>query len=388
MAWVRFPDGSRRKVERVSKADAQHDLDELLALRASAELPGPRRRRLATFGEVIDAWVGEGCPTAAPSSRGRHARTKSPNTVANVRYLLDGHVRPELGNLWVDRTTTERLERVFQKMAAAGYATSTIHHAWLYLNQACLHAVRQRRTRLNPAADVLLPEARPPKARKSFTIEELERLVVDAIPQDARPAMWLTGLMCGLRPGELAGLRWPFVDVDGGEPSIDVVERASEVADRYAGQAKPKTARRGRIGLHPLVVAALRRHRDEMRLLGLYDPEGFVFCTRNGTAMSVSNLRRAFQQLCDRAGLVGEEWTTYELRHSFVSLVADQLDDLVKVADLVGHADTRTTQGYRHAVRPSLPHAIEAWDRLLGRAGAAGVGASREPLGLAVSDPT
>jgi site-specific recombinase XerD len=56
----------------------------------------------------------------------------------------------------------------------------------------------------------------------------------------------------------------------------------------------------------------------------------------------------------------GEERTTYELRHPFVSLVADQLDDLVKVADLVGHADTRTTQGYRHAVRPSLPHAIEA----------------------------
>ena len=367
MAWVRFPDGSRRKVERVSKADAQHDLDELLALRASAESPGPRRQRLVTFGEVIDAWMAAGCPTAAPSSRGRHARTKSPNTIANIRYLLDGHVRPEIGNLWVDRTTTERLEAVFRKMAAAGYASSTIHHTWLYLNQACIHALRQRRTKQNPAADVLLPEARPPKTRKSFTIGQLERLLVDAIPQDARPAMWLTGLMCGLRPGELAGLRWPFVDVEGDEPSIDVVERASEVSDRYAGQARPKTARRGRIGLHPLVVAALRRHRDDMRLLGLYDPDGFVFCTRNGTAQSLSNLRRAFQQLCDRAGLVGEEWTTYELRHSFVSLVADQLDDLVKVADLVGHADTRTTQGYRHAVRPSLPHAIEAWNRLLGR---------------------
>jgi len=48
-----------------------------------------------------------------------------------------------------------------------------------------------------------------------------------------------------------------------------------------------------------------------------------------------------------------------------VSLVADQLDDIVKVADLVGHRDSRTTQGYRHAVRPALPHAVEAWDRLL-----------------------
>ena len=90
-----------------------------------------------------------------------------------------------------------------------------------------------------------------------------------------------------------------------------------------------------------------------------------MFCTRNRTPHSLSNLRRGFRRLCDRAGL-GEDWTTYELRHSFVSLVADQLDDLVKLADLVGHVDTRTTQGYRHPVRPSLPHAIEAWDRLLG----------------------
>jgi site-specific recombinase XerD len=65
---------------------------------------------------------------------------------------------------------------------------------------------------------------------------------------------------------------------------------------------------------------------------------------------------------------LGSDWTTYELRHSFVSLVADQLDDLVKVADLAGHVDTRTTPGYRHPVRPSLPHAIRAWDLLLQRA--------------------
>ena len=39
MAWVRFPDGSRRKVERVDKADAQAELDELVSLRVHAEAP-------------------------------------------------------------------------------------------------------------------------------------------------------------------------------------------------------------------------------------------------------------------------------------------------------------------------------------------------------------
>lgn len=256
-------------------------------------------------------------------------------------------------------------------MARDGYSTSTVDRTWLYLNQACQWALRQRQIKTNPAAEALLPAARPAKARKSLTIEQAQRLLVDAIPGSTRPAMWVTGLMCGLRPGELAGLRWPFVDIDGNHPSIEVAERAVEVDARYAGQAEPKTARgRRRIGLHPLLVAALQRHREEMELLGLYDDEGFVFCTRNGTPISLSSLRRGFKALCEQAGL-GREWTTYELRHSFVSLVADQLDDLVKVADLAGHVNTKTTQGYRHPVRRSLPHAIEAWDRLLQRGGSA-----------------
>src|SRR5947208_3087945 len=58
-----------------------------------------------------------------------------------------------------------------------------------------------------------------------------------------------------------------------------------------------------------------------------------------------------------KRAVLGVDWTTYELRHAFVSLVADLLDDLVKVADLAGHVDTRTTQGDRRPVRPSLPHA-------------------------------
>lgn len=53
--------------------------------------------------------------------------------------------------------------------------------------------------------------------------------------------MWVTGLMCGLRPGELAGLRWPYVDIDSEAPSITVAERALEIEDKYVGQATPKT---------------------------------------------------------------------------------------------------------------------------------------------------
>lgn len=368
MAWVRFPDGSRRKVERASRAEAERDLDTLLSERDTARSPRPRRERLVTFNEVLDGWVAAGCPNVAVDKRSRRAKPKSENTLDKIGYLLDGHVRPPLGNLRVERTDTERVAAVFHAMAEAGYATSTIDHTWSYLNQACVYGVRTGRITVNPAADVLLPAARPSRTRKSFTIDQVRKLLLEAIPTDPRPAQWVTGLMCGLRPGELAGLRRIHVDVDSDDPHILVAERTKEVRKRYAGQAPPKTARKAGIGLHPVVVAALRQHRAELGMLGLYDREGFVFGTRNGTPQSVGNIRRAFKRLCTRASLDGDEWTTYELRHSFVSLVSDALDDLMKVADLAGHANLRTTEGYRHAVHVSLPHAVTAWDSLLGRA--------------------
>jgi len=364
MAWVRFPDGSRRKVERSEKADAQAALNELLTRRALAEAPEAVRQRQASFAEVIEAWFAAGCPNVSPTRTSRHARVKSPNTIANAHQLLGASVLPVIGDIRVDRTTTARLEHLFNSMVTT-HATSTIDRNWNYLNQALQFGVRNRMVRTNPAADVLLPAKRPSKPRRSFTLEQTMTLITVAIPADPRPAMWLTGLMCGLRPGELAGLRWPYVDIDSEAPSIEIAESAMEVGDKYQGQGAPKTPRsRRRMSLHPLLVLALRRHRREQKLLGRYDGEGIVFCTRNGTAMTKTNMRRAFRTLCKNAGF-GEGWTTYELRHSFVSVVSDQLDDLVKVADLAGHVDTRTTEGYRHSVRPSLPHAAEAWEQLL-----------------------
>jgi len=94
MAWVRFPDGSRRKVERADKADAKAALDDLLTRRALAEAPEPVRDRLASFADVIEAWFTAGCPNVAPTRASRHARVKSPNTIANARQLLGASVLP------------------------------------------------------------------------------------------------------------------------------------------------------------------------------------------------------------------------------------------------------------------------------------------------------
>ena len=77
----------------MEKADAKRDLDELIAPRAQSIDPGLRHTKLATFGEVVQAWFRAGCPSVAPTSKSRHARLKSPREPDLVKVAdLAGHV--------------------------------------------------------------------------------------------------------------------------------------------------------------------------------------------------------------------------------------------------------------------------------------------------------
>ena len=90
MAWVTFPDGSRRKVGRVERADAGTDLSSLLAQRATAEAAAARRERLASFDDVIDTWIAAGAAAAdwqaEPPRQEESPRTPSPSRLTPGRH--------------------------------------------------------------------------------------------------------------------------------------------------------------------------------------------------------------------------------------------------------------------------------------------------------------
>ena len=63
------------------------------------------------------------------------------------------------------------------------------------------------------------------------------------------------------------------------------------------------------------------------------------------------------------AGLVPEDWTPREMRHSFVSLLSDNGVPLEDIARLVGHSGTSTTETvYRKQIRPVLIEGAGARD--------------------------
>ncbi|MFA7763385.1 tyrosine-type recombinase/integrase [Streptomyces sp. NRRL S-448] len=85
---------------------------------------------------------------------------------------------------------------------------------------------------------------------------------------------------------------------------------------------------------------------------------GLVFPSREGRGrvMAASSVRINLRSLLKEAGFTNpEEWTTRELRTSFVSLLSDHGVPIEAISRLVGHSGSNTTERvYRKQIRPVI----------------------------------
>ncbi len=114
-------------------------------------------------------------------------------------------------------------------------------------------AVRWRLIGFNPAEDADAPAPTLPRPR-AWTPEQVGAFLAEA-GGDRWAAMWRLAATTGLRRGELAGLRWEDLDLDGGEL---VVAENRVVVNHRVHTGTPKGNRARRIGLDPATVEALR----------------------------------------------------------------------------------------------------------------------------------
>jgi integrase len=178
----------------------------------------------------------------------------------------------------------------------------------------------------------------------------------------------VVSLLTGARTEELRALTWSHVDLDGAPsvkpPTVDLWRSV-----RADGETKTKKSRRS-IELPALAVTALREHRNlqaEMRLrLGeRWTGSDLVFASQTGTPLDAANVRRGFRAVVAAAGLVAEDWTPRELRHSFVSLLSSSGMSIEDISHLVGHASTKVTETvYRKELRPVLTRGARAMDEI------------------------
>lgn len=367
----RSADGKRQR-RKVTGATRAEVADKLAKVRAEHEAGLPVAGRDMSVAELLDRWVVDVLPSRVEAK-----------TVASYRWAAEEHLKPGLGHSPLRRLSPEDVERFLKAKSKAGLSKATLIRLRAVLGQALRWAEKRGYVMRNAAALADLPaDARESKPGRALTPDEARALL--AAIATARPnlddpdgpglphrleALWLTQLMLGLRPGEVAGLRWADVDLAGG---VIHVRSSLRWTDGEPELVAPKTSRSRRsLGAPAPVVEALRRHADrqadEMALLGVRWPAEWadlVFTSEAGTPIDPANARRELRNVAAKAGL--GHLRPYDLRHSAATLLAASGVPLEHVADVLGHDGLRMARlVYVHAQAPSVDAAVAPMERLL-----------------------
>ena len=155
----------------------------------------------------------------------------------------------------------------------------------------------------------------------------------------------LKGLDLEVRRGEVFGLRWQDVDLDGARATI---------ARSYRGS--PKNGKPRHLPLPSVVTQLLRSWRDECpkTVEGLICP---VYA--RGWKLSARSKDAGLQALAQAAGVRRFERGWHALRHTFASQFVMNGGSLVALQKILGHSTVEMTMIYAHLAPDFLAGELE-----------------------------
>lgn len=283
-------------------------------------------------------------------------------TIVKCTTLANKHVIPALGKRQLRELSADDVDRWLEAKAQI-LSTDTVGILHSILKRAIIRAQKRDKVRRNVVLLCEIPHGREGRPSKSLTFDQAVALL-SAAEGTRLYAYIVVSLLTGARTEELRALTWPHVRLDVDPPFIEVWHSV-----RAKGDTKTRKSRRS-LELPQRCVDALECHRRLQAKLradtsATWRNNDLVFCTYFGTTLDAANVRRAFRKVAEAAGLDPAAWTPRELRHSFVSLLSDAGMPIERIAQLVGHNSTRTTElVYRHQLRPVIQGGAEIMDGL------------------------
>lgn len=158
--------------------------------------------------------------------------------------------------------------------------------------------------------------------------------------------------MTGLRRGELCGLRWADIELEGA--TLTVLQTIVTVRGAAALSDVRSAHSRRTIDLDAATVAVLRRHRVaqlEWRMLAGpgWTDTGLAFTNPSGTAWHPDTVSATVQRLIDASSL--PRVTLHGLRHSHITHLLVAGVDVKTVSARAGHAAAAfTLDRYGHVL--------------------------------------
>lgn len=229
-------------------------------------------------------------------------KLRSYNSTVSVLKAFEN----EFGNQIVNTILPEELKRYQQKRKAQGLKPSTIDKELRQTQTAIEQGFYNRKVDGEPlrafkAVKKLLVKGTNARER-TISIEEYIKLL--AVAKGHIRDMMIVAYNTGMRPGEIRGLKWSYIDWQAG-----FIKLPPEVTKEGA-----KTKETKRIPINSNVRAVLDKLRPAPGIVS-EDHHDFVF-TYRGKPMK--NSRRSFKTACEDAGLIyGEKIEDGVIFHDF-----------------------------------------------------------------------
>ena len=294
----------------------------------------PLRPRRSSFDKLIAEATGQTVSTyplfsevAAAALEYHATKWKGTKTVDQRRGLIRTYLNPVLGDMEIDRVSSEHITEVMRPVWHAKAATAK--KIWAVLTSTFSYAIGEKYVVIDP-----LPQAKTGLGRQAVSVEHHEALPYERIQEcyrmfrDGAPSsvtrLLELMILTAARKGEARGARW-------GE--FNIAEAVWTIPPE-----RMKAGREHRIPLAPAMLDLLRRAREAAS--GPIMPSELVFPNGGGRAMSPTSPLRFFQRRFKGYALHG-------LRSTFRDWIAEQTDFSDELAEhalahLVGDATVRS----------------------------------------------
>jgi len=285
------------------------------------------------------------------------------STYARYKTLIDKHIVPHIGSYPVARLNPQQTQRLWAMLQKDGLSARTVIQVRAILRTALNQAVRQGVTTRNAAA---LTD--PPKAevfKPTFLTADQAEKLLKAAKGHRLEALITLALTAGMRVGEILGLTWSDIDLDGKKLQIS---RQQQRVGKELIVCDPKTERSARtLPLTKLAIDSLKWHRDfQVNWLREGVDSGVVvsnrvFTNEKGAPVENATVLRQFQRLVKDAGL--PRMRLHDLRHSCATLLLSRGVHPRVVMEILGHSTIAMTMNvYSHVVPEIARNAADQMD--------------------------
>jgi len=272
-------------------------------------------------------------------------------TAKSYERVLQLHIYPMFGGRRLQEVTRADIKRLIADLVAKGLKKQTIHNILTPVKEAYHHAMDDGLVNSNPVARTgRLTRSKEDRRTHlaPLTMDEVLSLLCNT--KEEKPCLYtvlLAAVRAGLREGELIGLQWSDIDFRGG-----FIEVRRAVA--WGEISTPKSHKIRRVDMSAQLGETLQTLKEtrslEASMHGKIMPQ-WVFVTPSWSRWDEGNLRRAFYQSLEGAGL--RRVRVHDLRHTYASLLIEQGAHPKYIQEQMGHSSIQVTMDIYGHLFPS-----------------------------------